>query len=44
LVTAAVALVRQRRTRLPSRAPTATIASIALAVTALDAWGALGGR
>jgi len=44
LVTAAAALARRRRAHLPSRAPTATIASIALAVTALDAWGALGGR
>lgn len=44
LVTAAGALARRRRRRLPSDAPTATIASIALAVTALDAWGALARR
>lgn len=44
LVTAAAALARRRRLHLPSHAPIATIASIALAVTALDAWGALASR
>jgi hypothetical protein len=44
LVTAAAALARSRQSHGPSRAPTARVASIALAVTALDAWGALGGR
>jgi glycosyltransferase involved in cell wall biosynthesis len=44
LVTAAAALARRRRRHASSQAPTATIASIALAVTALDAWGALASR
>ena len=43
LVTAGAALARRRRGRLP-HASAATVASIALAVTALDAWGALSSR
>jgi hypothetical protein len=44
LVTTAAALARRGRRPLPSRATAARVASIALAVTALDAWGALAVR